>query len=223
MTKVLVGNLHTMTSGPGEKVLIDQIQDGEDGADSTVPGPVGPAGDPGLDASQDPGLYNDREQTMSRFDVTVGQATTSGSIYLSFFTARENRTITKLRMFNGAFAVGTTLARMGLYKQASDGDLDILGSTENDTGLFGSLNTIFTKDLTNPVEIIKGDRYALGFVVVSTGTAGSRSGFNFSNTNVGAFEPRSNAIVPGQSDLLNHIFQSQLNPTTLMHYWEALP
>lgn len=104
---------------------------------------------------------------------TVGTA--SGSLKLSYFTALRTETITTVRLYVGAVVAGATptLTRIGIWSATDDGALTgLVASTANDTALLtGSTNSSRTKALQSSWSKGRGNRYAIGVLVVTGATA----------------------------------------------------
>jgi hypothetical protein len=96
----------------------------------------------------------------------------SGTLALSFFTAEKTETITNLTAYSGATAAAATptFAAMGVYSVDNSGNGTLIASTTNDTTLFATANTAYTKALSSSWSKLAGQRYALGILVVSGAT-----------------------------------------------------
>jgi hypothetical protein len=92
---------------------------------------------------------------------------------LSFFVARKTETSTQVRVLSGGTAAGATptLARIGLYTIASNGDGTLAASITSDTTLFAGTNTAYTRSWSSSIGMVAGNRYALGILVVTGATA----------------------------------------------------
>jgi hypothetical protein len=104
--------------------------------------------------------------------------TTTQVLRLTYFTALRDVASTQVRLFTGGTAAGATptVARVGLYSIAANGDGTLVASTANDTALFGTQNTAYTKSWSAPYAVVKGTRYALGVLVVTGATAPTLAG-----------------------------------------------
>ena len=88
---------------------------------------------------------------------------------LSFFTADKSFTASKVRASTrGTAAATVTLIRFGIYTVDGSGDGTLVASTPNDTALFTGTFTTYTKDLSSSYDIVAGQRYAAGWLVVAT-------------------------------------------------------
>jgi hypothetical protein len=91
----------------------------------------------------------------------------SGRVGFTYFTGRRAETVNNIAQLCGtAAAAGLTLARMGLYTVAANGNLALVAACASDTSLFNAANTLFTRTLAAPYAIIPGQRYALANIQV---------------------------------------------------------
>lgn len=141
---------------------------------------------------------------MPRGQVSSGNITPgSGGMRLMFFTPERWGTYSKVRIPTGSQpAVGLTLCRLGVYEIAADGAGTLIGSTANDTTLFGSANGANEKALQAAVNLEAGRRYALGILQVGTtpGRLAGQTGIAAMN-NENSKLPRHSGTITGQSDL----------------------
>lgn len=134
-------------------------------------------------------------------------APTSGTLALSFFTADKTETISNLTVYSGSTAAGATptLCRMGIYELDSSGNGTLIASTPNDTTLFGSTGTAYTKALSSSFTKIAGKRYATALLVVTSATAPTFHGpiplNNAVVSTVNALGPAINGRLTDQTDL----------------------
>ena len=141
------------------------------------------------------------EEVLPRFTVAGAQPlAASGTLHLTYFTARKTEAITKVRMLTDATAAtGVTLARMGIYSVDGTGTLTLVAATANDATLFGGTYTPYQRNLTTTFNKVKGSRYAVGVLVIGTTmpviTATTCAGADAS------LPPRLCAILAGQTDL----------------------
>jgi hypothetical protein len=200
---------------------------GDPGADSTIPGPPGPAGadstipgPPGapgevtrIELMRRLGHDEDRERTMRRHDAASVVTNSSGRLTVTTFTAARSRTVSTIRLLGAGAAVGATLIRLGLYAvDAGDDLIALLGSTSNDTTLFAAANTAYAKTMSATVDIVAGERYAVGVIFVGT-TAPTFGGLVLGAHNINA-APALGGIVLGQADLPASVTQSTYIATT---------
>lgn len=139
--------------------------------------------------------------------VTVG-LNASGNLRLTHFTARKTGAVGQVRLITGSTgaAATPTLVRVGVYAEAADGGLALIGATVNDTALFSAAATTYTKALAAAAQVTQGRRYAVGVLVVSAaalptfaGVAGASAG-GISSSEL-AITPRINGNLAGQTDL----------------------
>ena len=100
-------------------------------------------------------------------DASVGM--TSQRMELTYFTADKSFTASKVRAAaRGTAAATVTLIRFGLYTVDGSGNGTLVASTPNDTALFAATFTTYTKNLSATYDIVAGQRYAAGWLVVAT-------------------------------------------------------
>lgn len=144
------------------------------------------------------------EETVPRH--LVGSSTSSlstQSLRLAFFTARKSETITQVRAVVSGTAAGATpsLVRFGLWIVDSSGNGTLVASTANDTSLFASTNTAYTKALSSSYTKVAGQRYAAGWLCVTATTAPQIFGASPTLGTETAVAPRTSGTWGGQSDL----------------------
>lgn len=135
-------------------------------------------GSSGVDyATNDPlvGQYlTTGQETIPRHLVSsAAVGVTAGTLRLTYFTARKSETVTQVRVWTGSTNAGATptLCRIGLYSVAANGDLTLVASTANDTTLFASTVTSYTRSFSASYDVVRGQRYAVGIIVVTGATA----------------------------------------------------
>lgn len=103
---------------------------------------------------------------------TAASLVASQQMTLAFFTARRSESITTMETYTGGTAAGATptLCQMALYSIARNGDGTLLAASTNDTALWASTNTVYSKTLDATVSKVAGQRYA-GAVLIVTGAA----------------------------------------------------
>ncbi len=110
------------------------------------------------------------EGTMSRRLVNSSTISSgSGLFRIGLFTARKSETIRRVTVFSGdtAAAATPTLCRVGIYRLENDGSATLIASIANDTTLFATNQTSYTRALLNSFEKVKNVRYGIGTIVVS--------------------------------------------------------
>ena len=129
-----------------------------------------------------------------------------GAIFFTYFTPLKNITVSEITMRTVAPAgSGITLARMGLYTIATNGDSTLVARTANDTTLFTSTNTTYTRSFDTTggypatYSLVAGTRYASAVIITGTSTANLVSSFSIGA--VSALPPRISGARTSQTDL----------------------
>lgn len=196
---------------------------------ASVQGPMGPTGATGAQgpaSASDSNLLESGEGTLPRINVRDSTlALTSGTLRLSYFTARRTETVVSARVFSGGTAAGATptLVRVGIYSVAVNGDLTLIASTPNDTTLLAAQNTAYTKAFSVPWSKVAGTRYALAILVVTGAAAPTTLGTFAAIATEAGLAPRLAAAVSGQSDLPASIAAGSLANSTNMVYGAVVP
>lgn len=112
-----------------------------------------------------------------------------------------------------------TLIRIGLYTVAGNGDMTLVASTTNDTSLFGSSYTPYTKALASSYAFVKGQRYAAAILQVATTPANLYSAAGFVS-NAG-LTPRICSVKSGLSDLPSSQTDATLTANNEKMFWIA--
>lgn len=140
-------------------------------------------------------------------DANTGNSTNaSGLVCLSFFTARDAFTFTKIGTGLGTAGSGATLCRLGIYTVAGNGDLTLVARTANDTTIATAGSTIPSKALDTtggfPASygLVRGSEYAWALIFVGT-TSGSWVARALGGSAMSLLSPRVAGSVAGQSDL----------------------
>ena len=169
------------------------------------------------------------ESTMPRNNLqTTSNAAASQELRLTYFTALKTETITQIRIPSGSTAAATvTLVRIGIYLENPDGSLTLVANTANDATLFAATNTEYTKALAAPFKKYKGQRYALGILVVGT-TIPTFLGLHPNNAGVigtiAGRSPRVHGCVTAQADLPSSVAKASITtPAVRVAYAELLP
>ena len=140
------------------------------------------------------------EEVLPRLNAIGAQSLVSGTLHLTYFTARKTETISTVRMLtDSTAATGLTLARMGIYSVDGGGNLTLVASTANDATLFDDAYSPYPKALTSAFAKVKGTRYAFGVLVVAA-TPPNITGLTVSGAD-SSLPPRLCGIVAGQADL----------------------
>jgi hypothetical protein len=124
----------------------------------------------------------DRIETAPRLFFSTVNTITAGVVYLTFFTAHQDLTVSKLVSISGSTAaVGATLSKMGLYSVDSSNNLTCVARSASNTGLWALQNTVYSEAIADngaaaPQAISsyylrRGQRYAVAFITVGNSTA----------------------------------------------------
>lgn len=167
----------------------------------TVQGEITATNTPSTDIYNGNAIQNG-EELLPRLSVSGAQAlNASGSLHLTYFTARKTEAINTVQMVTDATAAsGVTLARMGIYSIDGGGNLTLVASTPNDTGLFGSSYSAVSKGLSASFNKVKGTRYAFGVLVVGSGMPDVSAILSPAAID-SSIAPRLNGLVAGQANL----------------------
>lgn len=167
------------------------------------------------------------EETIPRYGTTnTSLATASGRVTLTYFTARKTEPITQIFDFSGNTAATlATLARIGIYEMAANGDLTLIASTPNDVNLWVATFQGYQKALSATFNKVRGQRYALGKLIVTAGVTPTFYG----NANIPglslnvAQSDRLAASINGQADLPANIAVGALGSSASPSYSRLLP
>lgn len=152
------------------------------------------------------------EANMSRAFISSGVGpSSSGQLVLVAFTARKSEPVAAVRISTHTTAAGATpsLCKIGFFRVEGSGamtdDLTLLAVTANDTSLFASATTAYTKSFTAPASKVAGVRYAVGVLVVSAAPLPNFGGFTLANSLESSVAPWTCATLAGQSDIAGDI------------------
>lgn len=148
---------------------------------------------------------------------------TSGVLRLSYFTAPHAFSASRMRTYSGGTAAGATptLARVGLYTIDEDGAGALVASIANNTALWATMNTGYTSDLSSPYSIVEGQRYAVGFLVVTAQTAPTYLGSTVSAL-LTVSAPRLAGSISAQTDLPASFSDASVSAVPTRPYAEFL-
>lgn len=147
----------------------------------------------------------------------------SGIMRVTYFTATKTETIASVRTVTGSTAAsGATLCRIGIYSAESDGAITKIAETANDTSLWASTATAYTKALSASVQLVKGKRYAVGILYVGS-TAPTMCGLTGLQGAELGVAPRLSALQGGRSDLPASSAMAEMADSLHMHYVALLP
>jgi len=136
----------------------------------TTAGTLAAGNDARLD---DPNALAVGESTLPRYAVNFlfpGAFAGSGSLRGAQFAATKTETITKVKILTSTSvaAATPTLCRIGIYQvNPATGLHTLVASTPNDTTLFATASTAYTRTLSAPLAKVAGNRYSVCVLVVS--------------------------------------------------------
>lgn len=188
-------------------------------------GPQGPAGEGSLTGVLlDGDLPTTGQAVVNRSFVDTVSSAASGRLDLAYFTAYRSEQITKIRTYTGASAAGATptLCRVGLYTVAANGDVTLVASAPNDTGLWSASNAAFESTLSAPYNLVKGTRYAVGRIIVSAAALPSWPIQSLYGA-MAAQAPRLSGFLDGQTDLPLSATSASLSQLGMRRYAELKP
>jgi hypothetical protein len=176
--------------------------------------------------TSDANLLTTGEELYPRDTISAAACPTgTGTMRLSYFTARKSETTTQIRVISGSTAAAATptLVRIGLFTiDASDGGT-LVASTVSDTALFAATNTAYTRSWSSSYAKTAGARYAVGVLVVTGAAAPTLAGVNFSAAAEGGIAPRISANVSSQTDLPASFVAGSLASSGSRFYAVVLP
>jgi hypothetical protein len=109
-----------------------------------------------------------------------------------------------------------------VYSVDGSGNLTLVGSIVNDTSLFGTTSTSYSRSLSASFSKVAGQRYAVAVLQVGTTTA-TLHGASVGVTAEGAVAPRVTAQVSGQTDLPASIAVGSLQNSDRMVFAAVVP
>ncbi len=140
------------------------------------------------------------EETLERKGHFTAVGRSSGTLNLSYFTARKSETTNQFRTRGGSQVTTPTLIRCGLYLIDGSGNGTLVASSAHDATLYtGTANSEYTRSWSAPCSKVSGERYAWGVLIVA-GAAGQAWGAASIFTEAEK-APRIAGAISGQSDL----------------------
>ena len=125
----------------------------------------------------------------------------SGTIYWTFFTPMINATITTLSVASAGTATsGATTIQMGLYS-FDETTATRLAYTANDTTIFGTRNTVYTRALNSSVNVVAGTRYGFAVLVVAATPGTGYLAFGYPPAALNALGPIMRGYLESQTAL----------------------
>lgn len=126
---------------------------------------------------------------------------TSGTIYWTFFSPLETISVSAVSVASGGTATSSaTTIKMGVYSY-DETTATRLGYTSNDTTVFGTRNTIYTRNLNTTVTLTAGTRYGIAVLVVATTPGTGVLAFGNPPAALNALAPTMRGYLVGQTDL----------------------
>jgi hypothetical protein len=126
---------------------------------------------------------------------------TSGTVYWTFFSPLHTHTATSVSVASaGTATTGASLIRMGVYS-FNETTATLLASTTNDITIFGTRNTVYTRNLSAPVTFQAGQRYGFAILVVATTPGTGYLSFGYPPAALNALSPVMRGYLDSQSDL----------------------
>lgn len=158
-----------------------------------------------------------RAETYPRWAAAANNSITAGIFYVTFFTPSKDLAVSNLSFASGStVSASLTLARMGLYSVAGNGDLTLLAGTTSDTTLGNTANTLYTKSITTQ-NLVKGTRYATG--IIFTGTTMPNAKGSGIVSGMSALAPKLSCQQGSQTDLpASVVAGSQANSGTAIWF-----
>lgn len=167
------------------------------------------------------------ESTMPRV-IMSGSGVSAGAnqvLNLTYFTARKTEPVNNIKTITGGTAAGATptLCRVGIYSVAANGDIALLAAIANDTTLWATTFTQYSRALTAQFNKIAGTRYAWGQLCVTGAAAPTFVGSP--NQIIPNAVPRVGATLAAQADLPASVLNAGLTyPSQCsLIYGELLP
>lgn len=120
-----------------------------------------------------------RIETAPRLFAQGATALVSGQVFFSYFTPDQAMLISSFNTITrGTAATAATLAKMGLYSVAGNGDLTCVARCANDTTIWAAGNTLYTRAIVDngqggsisSLTLTRGQRYAFAALIITGGT-----------------------------------------------------
>jgi hypothetical protein len=177
-----------------------------------IPSAVDVAADAVAGVGRDPYMMTAGEFVYPRLLATAATAAvTSQGLFISYFQAKRTETVTQVTLATDATAAAATptLCRMGVYSVPDATALathTLIASTANDTTLFATTNTSYTKAFSASFTKSAGQWYGVAVLVVSGAALPTFRGLphaanNSTNTWAPANYPPISGSIAGQADL----------------------
>lgn len=165
------------------------------------------------------------EGTLARRAVTDTVATLfTGTIWLTYFTARKTEAVTQVRTCSGSTAASeATLCRIGVYEVDNLGKLTLIASTANDTSLWSATSTTYASPFTSSFLKRRGITYAVGALVVEAGTAPDLLGQAQMLQDEASQPPRLCGAINDQTDLPTEVAPEAVGFSMIQVYAALVP
>ena len=168
------------------------------------------------------------EEVCSRDLLAIASiASSPQTLRLVYFTARKSGVTTQVRVRSGNQAAAATPTRceIGLFTIDAASDGTRVAVTENDTSLFATTATAYTRLWIAPHSMVAGQRYALGWLVVTTVAAptyvGTLLAFGADDEYDGA--PRYTGRITGQTTMPSSFTAASVTASNSRPYGVILP
>jgi hypothetical protein len=126
---------------------------------------------------------------------------TSGTVYWTFFSPLHTHTASTVAVASaGTATTGATLIKMGVYS-FNETTATLLASTTNDITIFGTRNTVYTRNLSSSVTFEAGQRYGFAILVIATTPGTGYLAFGYPPAALNALSPIMRGYLDSQSDL----------------------
>jgi hypothetical protein len=126
---------------------------------------------------------------------------TSGTVYWTFFSPLHTHTASTVSVASaGTATTGASLIRMAVYS-FNETTATLLASTANDTSIFATRNTVYTRNLSSSVTFQAGQRYGFALLVVATTPGTGYLAFGYPPAALNALSPIMRGYLDSQTDL----------------------
>lgn len=166
------------------------------------------------------------ESTIGRnFLISGTQSIGNGWIRLSYFTAQKTETSSQVRIYSGSTAAGATptMCKLAIFEVDAAGDGTLAAVTANDTSLFASANTGYTRSWVAPFDKVAGKRYAAGPLVITSYATPSFQGLGIWSPAEASVEPRNTGYLSGLSDAPATFTAASVSASSARLYLAILP
>jgi hypothetical protein len=126
---------------------------------------------------------------------------TSGTVYWTFFSPMHTHTATTVSVASAGTATsGATTVQMGVYS-FNNTTATFITSSANDATIFGTRNTVYTRNLATPVTFVAGQRYGFAILVVATTPGTAYLAFGYPPAPLNALSPVMRGYLDSQTSL----------------------